>query len=158
MIRSRIAVAGLLIGTLATALPGMALAAASGPTPTSCNACGAPFNDLEQGPFVRRDYITGVEPYRVTETNLKRSWTKLEGAVVTVRPAPGVTREWLQRTVQDHMGQMTAGAPMNDCPLSVVGAAADVSSTGNGFAITIHSKDKDGAQEILRRASMLVSR
>ncbi len=49
--------------------------------------------------------------------------------MVTVRPAPGVTREWLQRQVEDHMGLM-AGAPMSDCPLSVAGAAADVSSTG----------------------------
>ena len=41
---------------------------------------------------------------------------------------------------------------MNDCPLSVAGAAADVSSTGDGFAIRIHSKDKDTAQEIFRVA------
>lgn len=155
MIRSRIALAALLIGTV---LPGVALAAPNGTTPTSCNACGAPFNDLRQGPFARRDYITSVEPYRVTETNLKHSWTKLEGAVVKVRPAPGVTREWLQRTVEDHMGQMAAAGPMSDCPLSVAGATADVSSTGDGFAITVHSKDKDAAQEILRRANLLVSR
>jgi len=154
MIRSRIALAALVI---TTALPAVAFAAPNSATSTSCNACGAPFND-PQGPFARRDYITSVEPYRVTETNLKRSWTKLEGAVVKVRPAPGVTREWLQRTVEDHMGRMMAGPPMNDCPLSVTGAAADVSSTGDGFAITIHSKDKDVAQEILRRADLLVSR
>jgi hypothetical protein len=155
MVRSRIALVALALGTL---IPGAALAAPNSPTPASCNACGAPFNDLEQGPFARRDYITSVEPYRVTETNLKRTWTKLEGAVVKVRPAPGVTREWLQRTVDDHMGRMVAGTPMGDCPLSVAGASADVTSTGDGFAITIHSKNKDAAQEILRRASALVPR
>jgi hypothetical protein len=62
MIRSRIALAVLLIGT---ALPGIALAAPSTPTPTSGHACGAPFDDL-QGPFARRESITSVEPYRVT--------------------------------------------------------------------------------------------
>ena len=158
MVRSRITLAAIAIATAtATALPGVAFAAPSTPPPASCNACGAPFNDLQQGPFARRDYITSVEPYKVTETNWKHFWTKLEGAVVKVRPAPGVTREWLQRTVDDHMGQM-AGAPMNDCPLSVAGASAVVSSTGDGFAITIQSKDKDTAQEILRRADLLVSR
>ena len=60
------AVAGLIVGPLATARPGIALAAPSSPTPTSCDACGAPFNDLEQGPFVRRDYITGVGSPRRT--------------------------------------------------------------------------------------------
>lgn len=154
MFRSRIALAALV---LTTALPGIALAAPNSPTSVSCNACAAPFNDPQQGPFARRDYITSVEPYRVTETNLKHTWSKLEGAVVTLRPAPGVTREWLQALVDDHMSRM-AGAPMNDCPLSVAGATADVSSTGNGFAITIHSKDKDAAEDILRRASLLVSR
>lgn len=157
MVRSRIALAAIAIASV-TALPAVALAAPSSPmTCTSCSTCGAPFNDQQQGPFARRDYITSVQPYRVTETNLKHTWTKLEGAVVNVRPAPGVTREWLQHEVEDHMGRM-AGTPMNDCPLSVAGAAADVSSTGDGFAITIHSKDRDTAKEILRRASALVAR
>lgn len=156
MFRSRIVRAAFVA---VTALSGIALAA-----PTSLAAaepgagCAAPFNDPQQGPFARRDFITSVAPYRVTETNVKRSWTKLEGAVVTLRPAPGVTRELLQRLIEDHMGQMAAGAPMNDCPLSVPGASADVSSTGDGFAVTIHSKSKDAAEEILRRANALVSR
>lgn len=155
MVRSRIA---LVAFTLATALSGVALAAPNDTAPAACNTCGAPFNDLDRGPFVRRDYITGVEPYRVTDTNLKHTWTTLEGAVVRVRPAPGVTREWLQAAVNDHMGRMAATGPMGDCPLSVKGASADVSSTGDGFAITIHSKDRDAAQEILRRANMLAAR
>ena len=154
MIRSRIALAALVLGT---AVPSVALAAPTTPPPASCGSCGTPFNDLDRGPFARRDYISSVEPYRVTDTNGKHSWTRVEGAVVKVRPAPGVTREWLQRAIEDHMGRMAASAPMNDCPLSVTGAAADVSSTGDGFAITIHSKDTNAAQEILHRASVLVS-
>ena len=153
MIRSRFALAALVLGT---ALPSVALAAPTPTTSESCSLCGAPFNDVEQGPFVRRDYIASVDPYRVTDTNGKHSWTRLEGAVVKVHPAPGVTREWLQRTIEEHMGRM-AGAPMSDRPLSVAGAAADVSSTGDGFAITIHSKDANTAQEILRRASLLIT-
>jgi hypothetical protein len=154
MIRSRIALAALVLGT---ALPSVAFAAPTPETPASCNLCGAPFNDVARGPFARRDYIASVAPYQVTDSDGKHSRTRLEGAVVTVRPAPGVTREWLQRTIEDHMGRMAATAPMNDCPLSVAGAAADVSSTGDGFAITIRSKDANAAQEILRRASLLTT-
>ena len=154
MIRSRIALAALVLGT---ALPTVAFAAPTSSTPASCGMCGAPFNDVERGPFARRDYIAGVAPYQVTDNDGKHSRTRLEGAVVTVRPAPGVTREWLQRTTEDHMGRMAANAPMNDCPLSVEGSAVNVSSTGDGFAITIHTKDTNAAQEILRRANLLVS-
>jgi hypothetical protein len=88
MVRSRIALVVLAVATL---LPGVALAAPGSPPPASCNACGAPCNDLEQRPFARRDYITGVERYRSPETSLKHTWTKLDGA--------GVTREWLQRAL-----------------------------------------------------------
>ena len=86
MFRSGIALAALV---LTTALPAIAVAAPNSPAPVSCNACAAPFNDPQQGPFARRDYVTSVEPYRVTETNLKHAWTHLEGAVVKLRPPPG---------------------------------------------------------------------
>ena len=82
--------------------------------------------------------------------------------MVTVRPAPGVTREWLQRAVSDHMSRTAAGAPMADCPLAVSGATADVSSTGDGFAVTIPAaigRDRDLEHyEILQRANALVVR
>jgi hypothetical protein len=154
MLPSRIALAVLL---LATTVSGVAVAAPSS-APTPCDTCGAPFNDVDRGPFARRDYITSVEPYRVTETSLKHSWIALEGAVINVRPAPGVTREWLQRAVEDHLGRMAASGPMGNCPLSVAGASASVSSTQDGFAITVQSKDKNAANEILRRAELLASR
>jgi hypothetical protein len=163
MVRSSIAAAVLAI---ATAVPGVAFAAPTTPAPaacasctscSSCDACNGHHSDADQGPFGQRDSIVSVQPYRVTDTNLKHTWTTLEGAVVKVRPAPGVTRELLQASVNAHMGHMAAGAPMNDCPLSVSGATADVSSTGDGFAITIHSKNRDAAQEILRRANALVT-
>ncbi len=107
-------------------------------------ACAAPFNNP--------DNITSVAPYKVTETNLKRSSTHLEGAVVTMAAQPGVTREWLQRLVDD-----PAATAQSGCPMAVNGASAHVTSTGNGFAITVKSSDKESAQEILRRAQALTS-
>jgi hypothetical protein len=155
MVRSRLALAALASLTL---LPGSALAASSSSAPASCDACAAPFNDVDRGPFAHRDSIVGVAPYSVTSTDGKHTTTKLEGAVVRVRPSLGVTREWLQQAVNAHVSRMGQVGPMGDCPLSVSGASATVSSTGDGFAITISSPKNETAQEILRRASGLVGR
>jgi hypothetical protein len=109
MVRSRIAAA---VIAIATVLPGVAFAAPTAPAPTSstscgacstcngcstCNACDATHRTVDQGPFAQRDSIVSVEPYRVTDTNLKRTWTTLEGAIVKVRPAPGVTASCCRR-------------------------------------------------------------
>ena len=41
---------------------------------------------------------------------------------------------------------------MNDCPLSLRGVTATVTSTGRGFAIEVRSEDVGTATEIKRRA------
>jgi hypothetical protein len=105
-------------------------------------ACGAPFDNPSN--------ITSVEPYKVVETNLKRSSNRLEGAVITVAAEPGVTREWLQRLVTDPATTAQPG-----CPMAVPGAMARVSSTGDGFAITMSSAQHNGGKEILERAHAL---
>jgi hypothetical protein len=103
-------------------------------------------------PFDNPDTITSVKPYKVIETNLKRSSTHVEGAVITVAAEPGMTREWLQRQVQEPASTAQPG-----CPLAVNGASARVTSTGNGFDITVQGKDKESSKEILRRAEALTS-
>jgi hypothetical protein len=133
-----------------------ALSLAAEPSSAPCTQCAAPFNDPAAGPFARRDYITRVEPYKVTESDGKHSRTQLEGAIVELQPAPGITRELLQRLVENHVTYLTStGAASSSSPLAVVGSTAAVSSTGDGFAITIRSKDSDAAKEILRRAEAL---
>jgi hypothetical protein len=119
--------------------------------------CAAPYDDPQQGPFVSRDYITGVEPHRVAQFYDKQRFGRLEGAVVNLRAAPGVTREWLQQLVDDHLQTAYASGPTSYAdPLAVKGASARVSSTSNGFAITIDGKDRDAAKEILRRSEALL--
>jgi hypothetical protein len=125
----------------------LAFAVAVGVTPIAGAAMGASSSPCAS-PF---ENITSVTPYKVTRTNLRRSSTRLEGAVVNVPAQPGLTREWLQRQV--------SSAPVGDeqsrCPLAVDGSTARVTSTGDGFAITVSSPDRDGAKEILRRAQAL---
>lgn len=110
---------------------------------TFYGTCASPFNSSN---------ITSVAPYKVIETNLKQSSTHLQGAVVTVAAQPGITREWLQRQV-DH----PAATAQTGCPMAVDGATGRVSSTGDGFAIIVSSRDRDAAKEILRRAQALTA-
>lgn len=107
------------------------------------SACGLPFDT---------QHITSVAPYKVVRTNLRQSSTRVEGAIVNVAAQPGMTREWLQRQVDE------PSAAQSGCPMGVDGASGRVTSTGNGFAITVSSQDRDGAREILRRAQALTSR
>ncbi len=127
---------------LSSTLGVASLAGADAGAVASTNACASPFNSPED--------ITSISPYKVTRTNLRQSSTRLEGAVVTVAAQPGLTREWLQRQVSD-----PAAAAQPGCPLAVKGASARVTSTGDGFAITVSSTDRDSAREIFRRAEAL---
>jgi len=126
----------------------LAFAVAVGVTPIAGATMGVSTGSPCASPF---ENVTSVTPYKVTQTNLRRSSTRLEGAVVNVAAQPGLTREWLQRQV--------SAAPVSDeqssCPLAVDGATARVTSTGDGFAITVSSPNRDGAKEILRRAQAL---
>jgi hypothetical protein len=136
---SRSIVSAIAFSTVLGAVP-LATAHASSGAPGA--ACGAPFDNPSN--------ITSVEPYKVVETNLKRSSDRLQGAVITVAAEPGITREWLQRLVTDPSTTAQSG-----CPMAVPGASANVTSTGDGFAITMSSPKRDGAKEILRRAQAL---
>ncbi len=133
---------------------------ASPGTAPPCEFCASPFGDPRESPFADREYITDVAPYRVTRTYGKQSFTSLEGATIKLRAAPGVTAEWLQQYMNQHLAHVSSSPPpnMDWCPLTVQGATAEVTSTGDGFAVTIKSKDRDNAQEILRRAQGLLGR
>ncbi len=150
MIRSIVAVLAF-AGVLGTS----AVSLAAEPSAAPDTQCAAPFNDATAGPFARRDYITRVEPYEVTESNGKQSRTYVRGAIVELQPAPGVTRELLQRLVENHVAYLQSTGATSNSPLAVAGATAAVSSTGDGFAVTVMSKDSDAAKEILRRAEAL---
>jgi hypothetical protein len=136
-IASALAVSGVL---------GLVSLGSASPASAASGTCSAPFDNPAN--------ITSVRPFKVIETNLRRSWTRLDGAVITVAAQPGMTREWLQRLVDD-----PALAAQPGCPLAVSGATARVTSAGSGFAITVRQgdkiKDKGTAQEILHRAEAL---
>lgn len=124
-------------------------------------ACsGLADTDRDISPFDRREDITGVTP--VTQSlpaGSKSPTAQVVGATVTFRAVPGLTAEWLQRIVDCHIARNNSlgnSMPeMSYCPLVPKGVSASVTSVGNGFAVTIQSKDPTSAQEVLRRAQAL---
>jgi len=89
--------------------------------------------------------------------NSKTSSPRLEGAVLSVRPSPGVTSEWLNRALECHSARQATGQA------SAVGAGSDpfvlaggtpyilVRSEGDGFRVEISAASNADAREILGR-------
>jgi hypothetical protein len=122
-------------------------------------ACaGISDDDRDMSPFNHREDITSVQPAVVTKNGKERG-EQVVGAVVVFRAVPGLTAEWLQRIVECHIARNNAlGNDMPEmpyCPLVPKGITAKVSSTGDGFAVTIESQDPNTAKEVLRRAQAL---
>lgn len=118
--------------------------------------------DRDTSPFDRREDITSVAPATMMlPAGAKSQTSHVVGATVTFRAVPGLTAEWLQRIVDCHIARNASLGndmpEMASCPLVPKGVSAKVSSTGNGFAVTIQSTDSAGAQEVLRRAQALKS-
>jgi hypothetical protein len=122
-------------------------------------ACvGLSDDDRDMSPFYHREDIARVEP-AIEHTTGKNAHDQAVGAVVVFRAVPGMTAEWLQRLVDCHVARNNAlgnDVPeMPYCPLVPKGVTAKVSSTGDGFAVRIESRDPETAKEVLRRAQAL---
>jgi hypothetical protein len=98
--------------------------------------------------------VTSVKPYQVVERQGRGSSTRLAGAEVFVQAEPGLTAQWLQLTVERHLGQMK-GAHMGDCALDLSGVRVQVDSAGAGFAVKLIASSPSQAKEVLRRAELL---
>jgi hypothetical protein len=125
------------------------------------SCAGISDDDRDISPFYHREEITSVQPANAPSPRGKGDPGHVTGAVVTFRAVSGLTAEWLQRIVDCHIARNNAlGNDMPEmpyCPLVPKGVTAKVSSTGDGFAVTIESQDPNTAQEILRRAQSLKS-
>ena len=99
--------------------------------------------------------VTSVTPYRVLERSGRGSNERLAGARVNVRAEPGLTAEWLQLTIQQHLAKME-GTTMAGCPLDLDNVRVEVDSAGAGFAVKIIAKNPAQAKEVLQRAQLLL--
>jgi hypothetical protein len=116
-------------------------------------------DDRDLSPFDHVEDIASVEPLTEGLGTSKAPSPRTAGAVVTFRPVPGMTGEWLQRVVDCHLARNAAlghDVPeMPNCPLVPNGVQAGVTSSGGGFAVAIRSDDAATAREILSRAERL---
>jgi hypothetical protein len=81
------------------------------------------------------------------------------GAVVYMEAAPGLTQEWLGHLVECYQAKIaTSGNALQareSCPLAEPESSYAVSSTGDGFAVSIRSPDQDVVQRIIEVSERL---
>jgi hypothetical protein len=126
-------------------------------------ACsGISENDRVMSPFEHPADIASVEPIydRITSSKAGMS-ARLSGANVTFRAVPGLTAEWLQRSIDCHLARNASLGhvvpEMPDCPLVPRGVSARVRSAGGGFVVEVRGDDMDTAREVLARAQRSVA-
>ena len=133
-------IATVLVLSAATALPALAFAAPS----DSATHC-----------VLKQHRVTAVQPLNAVQAHGRSSSLHLVGARVLVEAEPGLTAEWLQLSIQRHLIQM-GGSGLKNCALDANDVRVSVKSAGAGFAVEISGKDASQAQEILRRATLLL--
>ncbi len=106
--------------------------------------------------ILREHRITAVTPYRVEGHQGRVVVQELRGATVSVQAEPGLTAEWLQLTLGRHLAEMQGMNGMKDCAFDVNDVQVKVTSSGAGFSVHLIARDSSKAEEVLRRARLLV--
>jgi hypothetical protein len=121
-------------------------------------ACyGVPDTDRDLGPFARTDGVTGVEVVRDRGVFPKAAPVPV-GVSVYLRAEPGVTEQWLGRVVACHMAHLAVvGQGPRPSPLGVRRADVTVSSTPNGFRVTITSHNSEIARSVVDQGRELAA-
>ena len=123
-------------------------------------ACaGLTDEDRDLSPFFHRGDVERVEPmYR----NVGGRGRFVTGATVVFAQVPGLTAEWMQKSLDCHMARNAAvgfDAPeMSYCPLAAKGVHAVAREAKGRVSVEITSDDKAKAEEVLRRAQLLAPR
>lgn len=118
--------------------------------------------------LLRRDNIVSVAPLserlgHVHRNPLARmqeeSKAKRVGVRVVLKPAPGLTGEWLQTLANcDRNLPPEEHAVAFQCPFELANTKAEVRSLGDSFAIDVTSSDPAIIDEATRRAEALAAR
>jgi hypothetical protein len=122
-------------------------------------ACvGVPEAERLQGPFAHPERITSETVVR--ERLFPKGMLQPVGITIYLRAEPSVTEQWLGRITECNLAHYAVvGWPESDkSPLSVPDATVTVSSTGDGFRVTLTSKDSDIAHFLMSKGQGLVAR
>jgi hypothetical protein len=106
--------------------------------------------------ILRKHSIVSVSPYNVWQTSKGEARSRLGGAEVYVLAEPGLTAEWLRLELTRHFTEMHGAAAMPDCVFALDDVRIDVDSAGPGFSVKLIARDRAKAEELLRRARLLV--
>ncbi|HWL84233.1 MAG TPA: hypothetical protein VNO21_00340 [Polyangiaceae bacterium] len=114
-------------------------------------------NSANGPPCILREYhVASVTPYRHDRVvGQGQSVSELIGASVYVQAEPGLTAEWLRARLDRHIAEMRK-APMRDCSFDLEGVSVTVDSAGPGFSVKLFTDDSKNAEEVLRRARLLL--
>jgi hypothetical protein len=113
-----------------------------------------PNRELGRSPLEDRR-VLAVDPVR-EPFPLKGRRAALLGATVYILASPGLTKEWLGHLIECHIACAAQQSRVAD-PLVAGSPTVDVVSTGNGFAVSITSKDPYQAERILYDSQLLLN-
>lgn len=115
--------------------------------------------DRDLSPFFHRDDVERVEPAYQHTGYRQRTLT---GATVVFAKVPGLSVEWMQKSLACHLARNAAmgfDAPeMAYCPLAPKGVHASARETNGHVTVEITAGDAQPAEEVLRRAQLLAPR
>jgi hypothetical protein len=99
--------------------------------------------------FVKPEYV-----YVTTGTIYRQP--RLVGAQIHLQPAPGLSKEMIQRSLECHEASVTLGksAPAEDDPYFLPGVWLNINadSEGDGFVVRVVTDKFDDAKSVLARA------
>ena len=105
-----------------------------------------------------RDYqITSVKPYKVQEYAGAHTMIapRTLGTEVNVAAQPGLTAEWLWKTLTQSVAQSQGSSSTSDCPLDVDKVQVEVFSAGPGFTVRLTAPDEKSGKDVFKRAQLL---
>ncbi len=95
-------------------------------------------------------HIRAVEPYKVADHVVPTDETnpKLRGVSFQVAAQPGLTRQWLRRSLEE---KLASGA----CNLGVSDLKVDVQPAGDAFQVHLTTPDERAARDLLKNVQQL---
>ena len=92
---------------------------------------------------------------RAVERDLRKEYAE---NYRVLRADSGMTQQWLGRIVACHLAHVAVmGQPAHPSPLAVPNAEVTVSSTQVGFRVTITSRDREIARDVVEQGRQLAS-
>jgi hypothetical protein len=98
--------------------------------------------------------VADVKAHKTEQHFGKVTMSRVDGASLFLRAQPGLSAEWLERSLAQHIASMK-NMSMPDCPLEAKDLRVSVRPAGTGYWVTIRAQDRDQAELVLERAKAL---